>query len=48
MDMMKYLTVPYYAQSSLVSKNLSGAEWHYSNKQQEALRILHGLEKFHH
>ena len=30
------------------SKSLTGAERRYSNIKQEALGILHGLEKFHH
>ena len=30
------------------SKSLTGAEQRYSNIEQEALGILHGLEKFHH
>ena len=33
---------------ALASKSLTGAEWRYSNIEQEALGILHGLEKFHH
>ena len=30
------------------NKSLSCAEWQYSNIEQEAFGILHGLEKFHH
>ena len=33
---------------AFASKSLTGAEWRYSNIEQEALGILHGLEKFHH
>ena len=33
---------------TFVSKSLTGAEQRYSNIEQEALGILHGLEKFHH
>ena len=33
---------------AFASKSLTGAEWRYSNIKQEALGILHGLEKFHH
>ena len=33
---------------AFASKILTGAEWRYSNIKQEALGILHGLEKFHH
>ena len=32
----------------LASKSLSSMEQHYSNIEKEALRILHGLKKFHH
>ena len=33
---------------AFASKSLIGAEWRYSNIKQEALSILHSLEKFHH
>ena len=33
---------------AFASKHLTGAEHRYSNIEQEALGILHGLEKFHH
>ena len=33
---------------AFASKNLSGTDLWYSNIKREALRILHGLEKFHH
>ena len=33
---------------AFASKSLTGAEHRYSNIEQEALGILHGLEKFHH
>ena len=33
---------------TFASKSLTGAEQRYSNIKQEALGILHGLEKFHH
>ena len=33
---------------TFASKSLTGAQWRYSNNEQEALGILHGLEKFHH
>ena len=33
---------------AFASKSLTGAECRYSNIEQEALGILHGLEKFHH
>ena len=33
---------------AFASKSLTGAEWRYSNIEQEALGILHGLERFHH
>ena len=33
---------------AFASKSLTGAEWRYSNIKQEALGILHGLERFHH
>ena len=33
---------------TFASKSLTVAEWKYSNIKQEALGILHGLEKFHH
>ena len=33
---------------AFASKSLTGAECRYSNIKQEALGILHGLEKFHH
>ena len=33
---------------AVTSKSLTGAEQRYSNIKQEALGILHGLQKFHH
>ena len=33
---------------AFASESLTGAEWRYSNIEQEALGILHDLEKFHH
>ena len=33
---------------AFASKSLTGAEFRYSNIEQETLGILHGLEKFHH
>ena len=33
---------------AFASKSLTGVEWRYSNIEQEALGIPHGLEKFHH
>ena len=33
---------------AFTSKSLSSTEQHYSNIEQEALRILHGLQKLHH
>ena len=33
---------------AFASKSLTGADWRYSNIEQETLGILHGLEKFHH
>ena len=33
---------------AFASKSLSHTEWMYSNIEREALRILYGLEKFHH
>ena len=46
--MTKYLTMAYYAQLLLPTRVLSSAEWCHRNKEWEALRILHSLEKFHH
>ena len=33
---------------AFASKRLSSMKQRYSNMEREALRILHGLEKFHH
>ena len=33
---------------AFASKSLMGTEWRYGNIEQEALGIVHGLEKFHH
>ena len=34
--------------TAFASKSLTDTEWRYNNIEQEALGILHGLEKFHH
>ena len=33
---------------TFANKSLSSVEWWYSNIERQALRILHGLENFHH